>query len=307
MGQDQQRDQLEEKLEQKLAKLENAQYCLINNSGVSALQMMFQLLGHKARIVVQDDFYSGTRHMLNKVFNERLEQVAINPNNFKEKLVELLSHQFTLKLQAILQCKYLTLERSPRFKPLDLGCDIVIDSCTKYICGHSDCLAGSICTNNLEIYQRLKEIRDYSFNLYLMEQGLQTFKLRGSVIQQNALKLANYLEQHPKVEKVLHPLLVSHPNYSVMKGQTTGYMGTFSFYLKCLCEFVKNQKRFEFGTSLGGVKSSIDHFGGTMRYYYTIEQRIERGYTDNFYRVSTGIEDVEDLIKDLEQALEKLE
>jgi cystathionine beta-lyase/cystathionine gamma-synthase len=131
-------------------------------------------------------------------------------------------------------------------------------------------------------------------------------KIRCKKSQSNGLKVVEFLRNHPKIERVLFPLIPSTLTHM------SGFTGMISFYLKSenfdsICDFARNLKLFKFGTSLGGVDSLLDHFGGTMRIYYTKEQQVERGYTDNFFRMSVGIEDSEDLIKDLEQALDKLE
>ncbi len=128
---------------------------------------------------------------------------------------------------------------------------------------------------------------------------------------QNGLQIAKFLESHPKIQKVVYPLLETHPGYSIMKKQTTGFTGMLSFYLNSedfdqICEFPKNLKLFKFGTSLGGIESLVDHFGGTMKIYFSKEVLQEKGYTENFFRMSVGIEDCADLIADLNQALEKL-
>lgn len=194
----------------------------------------------------------------------------------------------------------------------------MLHSATKFLGGHSDSLAGVICTNREDINEKLTETRlrmgnhleEYTCST--LYQGLETLKLRVMRQQASGLRVAAYLQQHPKVEKVLYPLLTTHPGYEIHKSQSTGFTGMLSFYLRSesydnLCEFAKDLRLFKFGTSLGGVDSLIDHYGGTMRIFYTDKkQQEERGYTDNFFRMSVGIEEPEDLIEDLRQALEKL-
>eukprot|EP00347_Sterkiella_histriomuscorum_P001491 403371831 len=264
LGNFQNSSKLEEKVENKIAKLENARYCLVSNSGVSAIQMLLHVLPLNSKILVQDDFYSGTRHMLNKIYHERFLQIPIFPHDHLQKIEEMLSqenHNISLILietpsnpitqvydiQEISKiCKkhsvLLSVDNtfcSPIFQnPLNFGADVVIHSASKYLSGHSDSVCGALCTNNEELYNKMKILREVSgqslnqFNLYLLDQGLQTLKIRVKRISQNAMKLAVWLKQHPKIDRVYHPMMPEHPGYDIMRKQTTGFCGTFSFYVK---------------------------------------------------------------------------
>ncbi|CDW75924.1 cystathionine beta-lyase [Stylonychia lemnae] len=343
LGNQQLNKELETKVEAQLASLEKAKYCLTTNSGVSSISIVLQLLNHGDCVAVQHDYYNGTRSLINKIMNHRYTNVTLDQIDPYSQLENLLSRPNNdiklvfLESPSNPMMTIIDFERisqickkhkvisaadnticSPIYQnPLTHGIDIVIHSCTKYIGGHSDCVAGAICTKDEDIYKKMRYLRDITgqqtnqFNLYLMDQGLQTLKIRAQRVHKNAIKIAEYLKSHPKVAKVYFPLFDTHAEIDIMKKQSTGYLGLISFHINTddfdeSCEFPKRLKMFEFGPSLGGVISSIEQQGTSHKSQFTPEDAIKRGFKDNLMRISVGIENAADLIADLEQSLSKV-
>ena len=203
---------------------------------------------------------------------------------------------------------------SPYFQqPLALGADIVIHSTTKYINGHSDVIGGAIVINDDEVYQALKFYQNAAggvpgpFDVWLTMRGIKTLAVRMRQHQENAFAVARFLAEHPRVEKVYYPGLPSHPDYEIAKGQMSGFGGMVSFQLKGtqadIHHIVSRFKVFTFAESLGGVESLVCHPATMTHGSIPREIREARGLTDSLLRLSIGIENVEDLIEDLEQAL----
>jgi len=224
---------------------------------------------------------------------------------------------------------------SPFFQnPLDLGADIVMHSMTKYINGHSDVVMGCLVMNDRELkpprktwtdptfqapktlYDRLKFLQNAvgaqtsPFDSFLVLRGIKTLAVRMERHGQNALKVAQFLEQHPKVERVLYPGLESHPGHSLASGQMRGFGGMMTFFLKADLEktrtFLSTVKLFTLAESLGGVESLIEHPAIMTHASVPPEIRKQIGILDNLVRVSVGIENADDLIADLAFALSKV-
>ncbi|KAI6171382.1 Gamma-cystathionase [Aphelenchoides bicaudatus] len=203
---------------------------------------------------------------------------------------------------------------TPYFQnPLTLGADIVMHSLTKYINGHSDVIMGAAMTNNEKLDERLHFVQravgavPSPFDCYLANRGAKTLHVRMRAHAENGLAVARYLEQHPKVEKVMYPALESHPQHEIHKKQTTGMSGILSFYIKGGLDeshrFLSKLKFFNLAASLGGVES-MSHLPSRMSHESVpLEEKEKLGITDNLIRISVGIEDKEDLLADLEQAL----
>jgi len=328
-------------LEKKLATLENAKFGLAFASGLAAESTIaLTLLKSGDHIIAFDDLYGGTRRLFDKVFNRNfnvevsyvdarnVENVkkAIKPNtkmiwletptNPLMKLCDIKAIAEIAKDRDIITVADNTFA-SPYFqKPLDLGADIVVHSATKYLSGHSDVVGGAIMLSNEEIYEKLKFAQNAvgailnPFDCYLVLRGIKTLSIRMEKHQYNAMKIAKFLEQHKKVKKVYYPGLKSHPQYELAKKQMSGFSGMLSFEingkLKDAKKFLESLKIFLLAESLGGVESLIEH-PATMTHASIPKEEIEKiGIGDNLIRVSVGIEDVEDLIWDLEQALSKI-
>jgi len=201
-------------------------------------------------------------------------------------------------------------------RPLDLGADIVVHSITKYLNGHVDVVMGCAMTRNEEVHQHLNFFQlavganPSPFDCYLVNRGLKTLHLRMKAHYENALRVAQYLESHPMVERVMYPALPSHPQHEIHKKQTKGMSGMMSFYLKGnldeTIQFLKNLKVFILAESLGGYESLAEHPALMTHASVPADERAILGIGDNLIRFSVGVEDIEDLIADLDQAFKRL-
>jgi cystathionine gamma-lyase len=324
-------------LETKLAALENADYGLAFSSGLAAeTTLLTALLKSGDHIVAFDDLYGGTKRLFNNIFNNyniavtfvdatdaSLVEKAILPQTrliwIESPSNPLLKICDIAKIAKIAAAHKLVLVvdntfLSPYFqKPLDLGADIVVHSSTKYIGGHSDVLGGALLLNNPDYYEKLQYHQNAigavlsPFDSYLTLRGIKTLALRMEQHQQNAFLVASYLLQHPKVKKVIYPGLESHPQHILAKAQSTGFGGILSFeiagsqsdaeaFLERLCIIALAE-------SLGGVESLIELPSVMTHSSVPKEIREQVGISDTLIRFSTGIENINDLIADLEQAL----
>jgi len=324
-------------LEKRLAALENAKYGLAFASGLAAeTTVLLSLLKKGDHVIAFDDLYGGTRRLFNQTISSfglkftyvdarYLENVegAIKrntriiwletPTNPLMKLCDVRAISKIAREQNIITILENTF-MSPYFQsPLDLGADIVLHSTTKYLGGHSDVVGGAVMLSNEQLYSKLKFNQNAigavpsPFDCFLVLRGIKTLALRMERHNYNALKIAEYLESHPRVEKMNYPGLKSHPQHELAKKQMSGFGGVLSFEikgnLKDVKNFVKKLKIFALAESLGGVESLIDHPALMTHVSLTREERKKIGITDNLLRLSVGIEDVEDLIADLKQAL----
>lgn len=203
-------------------------------------------------------------------------------------------------------------------KPLNLGADVVVHSTTKYINGHSTVIGGAVALNRKDLYNEFEDYRELKFNqnalgaipspfdCWLMRENIKTFPLRMEKHQANAFKIAEFLSSHPKIEKVIYPGLNSHPQHELAKKQMYGFGGMVSFDIgsfRAADKFLKKIKLFTLAESLGGVESLIEHPAKMTHASIPREIREKNGITDGLIRASVGIEDAEDLIEDLERAL----
>lgn len=202
---------------------------------------------------------------------------------------------------------------SPVFqRPLDLGADIVVHSATKYLGGHSDMIGGVAVTNKPELAERLAFLSNSMgaiqspFDSFLALRSLKTLPIRMKAHENNAIQIANFLEKHPKVEKVIYPGLKSHPQHELAKKQMLGFGGMITFYIKgdlaAARKFLEKVEIFSLAESLGGVESLIEHPAIMTHASVPAEKRAELGISDTLIRLSVGIEDISDLIRDLENA-----
>jgi cystathionine gamma-lyase len=324
-------------LESKLASLEQANYGLVFSSGLAAeTTILLSLLKPGDHVVAFDDLYGGTKRLFNHVFSKydyrisyvdaadasEVEKAIIpstklvwieSPSNPLLKLTDLQTiADISRKHGLILVVDNTFL--SPYFqKPLLLGADIVVHSSTKYIGGHSDVLGGAVLLNNKEYYDKIQYHQNAigavlsPFDSYLTLRGVKTLALRMEKHQLNALEIARFLEEHPRIKKVIYPGLSSHPQYELARTQTTGFGGVLSFEIEGTLSdaetFLERLHLFALAESLGGVESLIELPSLMTHSSVDKEVREQIGITDTLIRISVGIEDVEDLLADLDQAL----
>ncbi len=202
-------------------------------------------------------------------------------------------------------------------KPLKLSADIVLHSMTKFLNGHADVVGGMIVTKNEDQFRGLRKVLNLlggvidPMNAFLVHRGIKTLKMRMDQHCYNAHKIAEFLEKHPGVSRVLYPGLTSHPQHTLAKKQMTDFGGMISFEIKAGLEAGKsvmnNVKLCQLAVSLGGVETLIQHPASMTHAIMGREQRLEAHITDGLIRLSVGVEDVNEIIVDLEQALEKIE
>ncbi|MDR1582951.1 MAG: cystathionine gamma-synthase [Prevotellaceae bacterium] len=323
-------------LETKLAALENANYGLTFSSGLAAeTTLLTTLLKSGDHIVAFDDLYGGTKRLFNNVFNNynisvtfvdatnaALVENAILPQTrliwIESPSNPLLKICDIAKISKISAAHKLILVvdntfLSPYFqKPLELGADIVVHSSTKYIGGHSDVLGGALLLNNPEYYEKLQYHQNAigavlsPFDSYLTLRGVKTLALRMEQHQQNALHIADYLSQHPKVKRVIYPGLENHPQHTLAKTQATGFGGVLSFEItgnqSDAETFLEKLRIIALAESLGGVESLIEL--PSVMTHSSVPKKIREqvGITDTLIRISAGVENINDLIADIEQA-----
>ena len=327
------------RLESCLASLENANFSLVTSSGMSACSLILQSLPHGSKILCGDDVYGGTYRLLNTIYNDRfeikhinttdIESVKVELNSFKPDLVWIESPTNPMlqisDIKAICNSAHIVGAKvvvdntfmSPYFQnPLDLGADMVMHSLTKYINGHSDVVGGAIMLNDITQYEKLWYLQNSigpsqsPFDSWLVLRGVKTLSVRMRAHEENAIKIADFLIEHPNVEKVIYPGLESHPQHELAKSQMNGFGGMLSLYIKGgLSEsnkFLKQLSLFTLAESLGGVESLIEHPAIMTHASVPVKERNELGITDNFIRISVGIEDIDDLKADLKQALDAI-
>ncbi len=327
-------------LEKRYASLEQANYGLGFASGLAAeALLLFTLLKPGDHVVGFDDLYGGTKRLLNQwkekynitvslvdATQPQLVEEAIlpetkliwleTPTNPLLKVCDIaaiseIAHRHNVLV--IVDNTFL----SPYFQnPTVLGADIVVHSVTKYIAGHSDVIGGAIMLNDAVLYEELKfnqnalGVVPSPFDCYLTLRGLKTLSLRMDKHQSNALAIAGYLENHPKVTRVYYPGLPSHPQYELNLKQTKGFGGMISFEIKGgekeAVHFLESLELFTLAESLGGVESLIEHPALMTHSSITQKEREQAGIKDSLIRVSIGVEDKNDLINDLEQAFNQI-
>ncbi|GCE19577.1 cystathionine gamma-synthase [Dictyobacter kobayashii] len=323
-------------LEDCIAALENSQYGLAFASGLAAEQAILSLLKTGDHMVSCDDLYGGTYRIFERILSRyQIEtsyvtaastadyEKAIRPNT---KLIWLETPTNPLlrlvDIRAIAEIAHrhhilLVVDNtfsSPYFQqPLELGADIVLHSTTKYINGHSDVVGGAAVFKDKEVYEAVKFYQNAAggvpgpFDSWLTLRGIKTLAVRMRQHEENAFTVARFLSEHPRVEKVYYPGLASHPDHELAKSQMKGFGGMVSFQFKGTLEDVDQiVRRFEvitFAESLGGIESLICHPASMTHGSIPREIREARGLTDTLLRLSVGIEDAEDILRDLEQAL----
>lgn len=324
-------------LETCLAALEGAKYGLCFSSGLGATTTLLGMFKCGDHIILGDDLYGGTNRLLRKIgtkfglefsFVECREPQnianAIKPNtkliwietptNPTLKVVDIRAVSEIAKKNKIMLAVDNTFLTPYLQRPLELGADLTVYSLTKYMNGHSDVIMGAIMTNNNEYFENLKFLQmamgavPAPFDCFQVNRSLKTLSIRMRQHATNGIIVAKFLESHPKVEKVLHPGLPSHPQHELFKKQTSGPSSTFSFYIKGGLEeskkFLKALKVFTLAESLGGYESLAELPCVMTHASVPEEQRKVLQISDGLVRLSVGLEDADDLIADLKQALE---
>jgi cystathionine gamma-lyase len=327
------------RLEECLASLENANHCLVTASGLSASSLIMHMLPKGSKILCGDDVYGGTYRLFSKVFPDIHDYKFVDTTDLKnlEKEIESFKPALIwletptnplLKISDISAISTLAKKvnslvvvdntfMSPFFQnPLNLGADIVLHSMTKFINGHSDVVGGAVMMNSTELrdklffYQNAIGPCQSPFDSWLVLRGIKTLAVRMKAHEQNAIKIASFLESHPKVERVVYPGLKSHPQHDLAKRQMKGFGGMITFFLKGGIDesrrFLENVKLFSLAESLGGVESLVDHPAIMTHASIPKAVREQLGIYDNLIRLSVGIEDQEDLIQDLQTAFNKV-
>lgn len=327
-------------LEACIASLENGKHGLAFGSGLAATNTVMNLLSKGDHVVVGDDVYGGTFRIFDKVYTRYGVEFtfidARDPANFEKairpetkmlwietptnpmlRLADIKTLSELARKKKILSVVDNTFASSYLQRPLDLGADVVLHSTTKYMGGHSDVVGGAIVTSDDQVEERLRFHQNAvgavpgPFDSWLVMRGLKTLSLRMREHCKNADAIAKHLEKHPAIEKVVYPGLTTHPQHELAKKQMDGFGGMVSCVVRGGLEnartVLNNTKLFALAESLGGVESLIGHPATMTHASIPKEIREERGITDGLIRLSCGIEDVEDLIADLDNALSKIE
>src|SRR5689334_5639584 len=324
-------------LERALAEIENGKFGLAFSSGVAATDAVIKLLQLGDEVIAGNDMYGGTYRLFTKVFekfgivfhyvNMQDEKNILNYINNKTKLIwietptnplmnitDIAAVAAIAKQHNILLCVDNTFATPYLQNPLDLGADIVMHSVTKYLGGHSDVIQGSLSMNDQSLRDQLYFIQKSCGavpgpqDCFLVLRGIKTLHVRMQRHCENGEKIAHFLRNHPKVGRVYWCGFEDHPNYDIAKKQMRGFGGMMSFTLKD--DSVEEAKRvlmstklFALAESLGGVESLINHPATMTHASIPREERIKNGLTDSLIRLSVGIEDAEDLVEDLNQAI----
>ncbi len=323
-------------LEESLASLEGGKYGLAFASGLSATTTVLSLLKSGDHIIAGDDLYGGTYRLLEKVvsnwgitttyvdideitnFNDAIQENTKliwieTPTNPLLKIIDIKFIANIAKQNNLILVVDNTFV-SPYFqRPLELGADVVVHSTTKYLAGHSDIIGGAVVTSNEELYSQLKFYQNAigavpsPFDSWLVLRGIKTLAIRMREHEKNALYLAEFLEKHPKIEKIYYPGLPTHEHHQLAKSQMSGFGGMISLEIKGgfteVEKFASRLKLFLLAESLGGVESLLCYPAKMTHGSLPEAERLKRGIKDNLLRLSVGIENLKDLKKDLENAL----
>jgi cystathionine beta-lyase/cystathionine gamma-synthase len=324
-------------LEKAYAEIENGQFGLAFSSGVAATDAVIKLLAPGDEVICANDMYGGTYRLFTKVFEkfgikfhyvnmQQAENIRplINantkliwtetPTNPLMNITDIAAVAAIAKAHKVLLCVDNTFASPYLQNPLDLGADIVMHSATKYLGGHSDVIQGCLVMNDAALRDQLYFIQKSCgavpgpMDCFLVLRGIKTLHVRMQRHCENGEKVANYLRNHAKVGKVYWCGFEDHPNHAIAKKQMRGFGGMMSFELKD--DSVENAKRvlsstkvFALAESLGGVESLINHPASMTHASIPREERIKNGLSDSLIRLSVGIEDADDLIADLAQAI----
>jgi len=327
-------------LEENLAALENGQHAISFASGLAAMDTVLRLFEPGDEILGTNDLYGGSYRLLTKVH----ERYGIKPKFVPMTAVDELEAHITpqtkllwietptnpmltvvdikaicelAKSKGILTCVDNTFASPFLQNPLDMGADMVLHSATKYLGGHSDLIHGAVMTNHKDIAERLRFLQNAvgavpgPQDCFLLLRGIKTLHLRVERSCQNAVRIAQFLKDHPKVNNVYYPGLVEHPQHDLAKRQMRYFGGMVSFDLHTdtlayATDVLSNTNVFSLAESLGGVESLIGHPASMTHASIPRVERLKVGLTDSLVRLSVGVEDIDDLTQDLDQALNQL-
>jgi cystathionine beta-lyase/cystathionine gamma-synthase len=324
-------------LEAALAAAENGNYGLCFASGSAAADAVMKLLKPGDEVIAANDMYGGTYRLFTKIFekygikfhfvnmqdaneiskfiNENTKLVwTETPTNPMMNITDIAAVSAITKQRNLLLCVDNTFASPYLQNPLDLGADIVLHSATKYIGGHSDCVHGCLIVKDEELKNRLAFIQNSCGAIpgpqdcFLILRGLKTLHVRMKRHCENGEKIAHWLRNNPKVDKVYWAGFEDHPNHEIAAKQMRGYGGMMSFTLKddsieAANKVLSSTKLFSLAESLGGVESLIGHPASMTHASIPREERLKNGLVDSLIRLSVGIEDADDLIDDLNQAI----
>ncbi|MCH3963120.1 MAG: bifunctional cystathionine gamma-lyase/homocysteine desulfhydrase [Clostridium sp.] len=325
-----------EAVEKLIADIENGHAGFAFSSGMAAISAVLMLFKSGDKIIISDNVYGGTYRVLDKIFkNFNLEFELVDTSNIEavensitEDVKAIYIETPTNPLMTITDIKKISeLAKKKNIltivdntfmtpylqRPIELGADIVIHSATKYLGGHSDLVAGLAVVNSQELAERLHFIQNSTggilnpFDSWLLIRGIKTLSVRMDRHEQNAEYISELLSKNPSIEKIYYPGLENHIGHGIQKVQASGYGAIISFVLKNdvnINTFFKSLKLITFGESLGGVESLVCHPATMTHAAIPSEIRQKVGIVDNLVRLSVGIESKEDLIKDLNNAIE---
>ncbi len=324
-------------LQNALAAIENGEYALCFGSGMAATDAVAKLLMPGDEVIVANDLYGGTYRIFTKVFalygikfhfidmsnaenirgyiNSNTKMIwTETPTNPLLNIVDIEAYAKIAKEHNLLLVVDNTFASPYLQNPLDWGADIVLHSATKYLGGHSDVVHGALIMKDAALEEKLRFIQNSCgavpgpHDCWLVLRGIKTLHVRMQRHCENGEKIAKYLRNHPKVGKVYWCGFEDHPNHDVAKKQMRGFGGMMSFTLKddnmdAAMDVLKKTQLFSLAESLGGVESLIGHPASMTHGSIPREERIKNGLVDSLIRLSVGIEDVDDLIADLAQAI----
>ncbi len=326
-------------LEKCIASLENAKHGLCFSSGMGATDAIIKLLKPGDEVIATNDLYGGSYRMFEKIYrplgikfhytdltdannikkfaNEKTKMIWMeSPTNPLLKIIDIDVCGKIAKEKNLILVVDNTFASPYLQNPLELGATIVMHSVTKYLAGHSDVVMGATCTNDDKIHEQLAFILNSCganpgpMDSFLVLRGIKTLHVRMQRHCENGKKVAEFLRNHPKVEKVNWPGFPDFPNHAIAKKQMKDFGGMMSFTLKGnkledAFKIASSVKVFSLAESLGGVESLISHPASMTHASIPKEEREKTGIADSLLRISVGIEDAEDLIEDMKQALEK--
>jgi len=326
-------------LEQAVAAIENGTHGIAFSSGMAAIEAMMHTLQPGDKVIASNDLYGGSYRLFTRIFAKygiefqfvdlqdagRLEQFADErtrliwietPTNPLIRIVDIQACAEIAHARGALLCVDNTFASPWLQNPLDWGADVVVHSATKYLGGHSDVVLGVVVVKDASLAEQLYFIQNSAgavpgpHDCWLVLRGMKTLHVRMQRHCENARQIASFLRQHPKVQQVHWCGFSDHPNHAIARKQMRDFGAMMSFVLKddrieTAHRILSSTRLFALAESLGGVESLIGHPASMTHASIPREERLKSGLTDSLIRLSVGIEDVDDLIADLEQALEK--
>ncbi|SHH49233.1 Cys/Met metabolism PLP-dependent enzyme [Chryseolinea serpens] len=327
-------------LQKSIAALENGKFAICFSSGMGATDAVIKLLNPGDEVITTNDLYGGSYRMFKRVFekygikfhfidltktaniqplvNDKTKLFWLEtPTNPLMNIIDIKACVDIAKKKNILVAVDNTFASPYLQNPLDLGADIVMHSVTKYLSGHSDVIMGALVMNDEKLYQELAFLQNSCGAVpgpqdsFLVLRGIKTLHLRMERHCLNGKRIAEFLNTHPKVGKVYWPGFTDHPNHDIAKKQMRDFGGMLSFTLKDdslekATKLMESMTLFSLAESLGGVESLINHPASMTHASIPKEERIKNGLLDSLIRLSIGVEDADDLIEDLTQALAKV-